>query len=202
MATFEAVSLLHKLGLQPKRTVRIVFWVNEENGGAGGRAYAQMLGDKVSNHVAAIEMDNGAERPLGMAYGSFGGGASQGAPRAGAPREDRAAGFDMSKLSPEDKKSVDEMLDLVGLLKPIDAATWSPGGGGSDIGPIVAEGVPSLSPRTTGEHYFDWHHTEADSFDKVDLNDLRKNIGMLAVTAYVLADMDGTLVGHKGTFRE
>jgi hypothetical protein len=112
------------------------------------------------------------------------------------------AGFDASKLSPEEKRSVDEMLDIVAMLKPIDAATWTAGGGGSDIGPIVAEGVPALSPRTVGEHYFDWHHTEADSFDKVDLNDMRKNIGMLAVTAYVLADMDDVLVGRKGTFRE
>jgi Zn-dependent M28 family amino/carboxypeptidase len=203
MATFEAVSLLHKLGLKPKRTVRIVFWVNEENGGAGGKEYAKGLGDKVSDHVAAIEMDNGAERPLGMNYGSFGGPRGGGGGRAaGAPRPNPAEGFDMSKLSPEDKNSVDAMLDLVGLLKPIDAATWAPGGGGSDIGPIVAEGVPALSPHTVGEHYFDWHHTEADSFDKVDLTDFRKNIGMLAVTAYVLADMDGTLVGHKGVFRE
>ena len=202
MSTFEAASLIHKLGLKPKRTIRIVFWVNEENGGAGGAAYAKALGDKVSTHVAAIEMDNGAERPLGMGYGSFGPPGGGGARSTGAPRVAPGAGFDASKLSPEEKKSVDEMLDIVSMLKPIDAATWTPGGGGSDIGPIVAEGVPALSPRTVGEHYFDWHHTEADSFDKVDLNDMRKNIGMLAVTAYVLADMDDVLVGRKGTFRE
>lgn len=205
MSTFEAVSLIHKLGLKPKRTIRVVFWVNEENGGAGGRKYAEALGDKVSTHVAAIEMDNGAERPLGMGYGSFGaggGGARRGGGATGAPRVNPGAGFDASKLSPEEKKSVDAMLDIVSMLKPIEAATWTPGGGGSDIGPIVAEGVPALSPRTVGEHYFDWHHTEADSFDKVNLEDMRKNIGMLAVTAFVLADMDDVLVGRKGTFRE
>ncbi len=202
MATFEAVSLIHKLGLKPKRTIRIVFWVNEENGGAGGRAYREMLGADVTKHVAAIEMDGGAEKPLGIGYGSFGAPRAPGAGGPGAPRVDRAAGFDMSKVSPEDKKSIDEMRDIVSLLDSIGANTWSPGGGGSDIGPIVADGVPSLSPRTVGEHYFDWHHTEADSFDKVDLGDFRKNIGMLAVVSYVLADMDDTLAGHKGTFRE
>ncbi|MFT4111174.1 M20/M25/M40 family metallo-hydrolase [Silvibacterium sp.] len=202
MATFEAVSLLHKLGLHPKRTIRLVFWVNEENGGAGGRAYAKLVGDKVGNHVAAIEMDNGAERPLGVAYGSFGPPRTPGDDRPGTPRVNPGAAFDIKRLSPEEKKSVDTLLDLVDLLKPIDAAGWSPGGGGSDIGPIVAEGVPSLSPRTVGEHYFDWHHTEADTFDKVDLEDFRRNIGLLAVTTYVLADIDGRLTGRKGTARE
>jgi len=58
MATFEAVSLLHKLGLRPRRTIRVVFWVNEENGGAGGRAYRELIGTAaVEKHVAAMEMD-------------------------------------------------------------------------------------------------------------------------------------------------
>jgi hypothetical protein len=72
MATFEAVSLIHKLGLKPKRTIRIVFWVNEENGGAGGRAYRQWIGDKIGDQVAAIESDGGVEKPLGIGYGGFG----------------------------------------------------------------------------------------------------------------------------------
>ncbi len=210
MATFEAVSLLHKLGLTPKRTVRIVFWVNEENGGAGGRAYRQMVGDKIGDHVAAIEMDNGAEKPLGMSYGAFGaggGGGRRGAAAAGgtgrgasAPETARGGrgGFDENALSAEEKQSVTVMKDIVALLAPLGADTWAPGGGGSDIGPITADGVPALSPHTTGEHYFDWHHTEADTLDKVDIDEFKKNTAMLAVVTYVLADMDGRLVGRKG----
>jgi Zn-dependent M28 family amino/carboxypeptidase len=94
------------------------------------------------------------------------------------------------------------MLDIVSLLGPIDAATLSPGGGGSDIGPIVAEGVPALSPRTVAEHYFDWHHTETDTLDKVDPDAFKRNTAMLSVVAYILADMDGKLAGHKGPARE
>jgi len=207
MGTFAAVSLLHKLGLKPKRTVRLVFWVNEENGGAGGRAYRELVGNSLANHVAAIEMDSGAEKPLGMGYGSFGGprrpappalGAAAAAPAAPAAARD----FDLGSLTQEEKQSFVYLRDIASLLAPIGADTISPAGGGSDIGPIVAEGVPSLSPRPSGAHYFDWHHTEADTLDKVDLEDFRKNAAMLAVVTYILADMEGRLAGQKAVARE
>jgi Zn-dependent M28 family amino/carboxypeptidase len=203
MATFEAVSLIHKLGLKPKRTIRIVFWVNEENGGAGGRAYREWIGDKIGNQVAAIEMDGGAEKPLGIGYGGFGGPRRPAPPAPGAAAAPVApSGFDESSLSAEEKQSFVYLKDIASLLGSIGANTVSPGGGGSDIGPIVADGVPALSPRTVGEHYFDWHHTEADTLDKVDPDSFKKNTAMLSVVAYVLADMDGKLAGRKGSFRE
>jgi hypothetical protein len=192
MSTFEAVSLIHKLGLKPKRTIRIVFWVNEENGGAGGRAYRQMLGDKVNDHVAAIESDGGVEMPLGMSYtAAFVPAFNRRSATPVAPPKPR-------EMTPEEKASEAAMLDIVSLLGAIDTATLSPGGGGSDISPIVAEGVPALSPRTVAEHYFDWHHTETDTLDKVDPVAFKRNTAMMAVTAYILADMDGRLAGHKG----
>jgi len=199
MATFEAVSLIHKLGLKPKRTIRIVFWVNEENGGTGGRAYRKWIGDKIGDQVAAIEMDGGAEKPLGIGYGGFGGG-GRGRGVAGAPPAPRT--FDLNALPAEDKASYATMQDIAALLAPIGTDTVSPGGGGSDIGPVVADGVPALSPRTVGMHYFDWHHTEADTLDKVDPDDFKRNTAMLSVVAYVLADMDGRLVGHKSALQE
>lgn len=185
MATLEAAALIKKLGLKPKRTVRVVFWVNEENGGRGGEAYARMIGDKVKDHVAAIEMDEGAERPLGFGYGPFNRAAILGG---------RAA----ANSSQTDQPSMRLCQQIGQLLKKIDADKVNAGGGGSDIGPIVAKGVPSLSPTTSGGHYFDWHHTQADTLDKVDKNDFRKNVAVLAVLAYVLADMPGRLAGRPG----
>jgi hypothetical protein len=196
MAAYQAVALIHKLGLKPKRTIRLVFWVNEENGGAGGQAYRKMIGDKIGDQVAAIEMDGGAEKPLGMGYGGFGG------PRrprtaAGATGAAAATGPDASALPADVKQSLAVMQDIVSMLGPIGTDTVSPGGGGSDIEALVADGVPGLSPRTTAGHYFDWHHTEADTLDKVDPVEFRKNAAMLSVVAYVLADMDGRLAGRR-----
>jgi hypothetical protein len=179
MASLEAVALIKKLGLQPRRTIRVVFWVNEENGGRGGEAYRAWVGDKIANHVAAIEMDGGAETPRGFGYGGGGEG------RRG--RGGQAA----------DPASLDMLRQIGKLLERIGAAEIAPGGGGSDIAPIMRDGVPGLAERTSGAHYFDWHHTETDTLDKVDPEDFRKNIASLAVMGYVLADMPGKIAGSK-----
>ena len=139
----------------------MVFWVNEENGGAGGKAYREWIGDRLKNHVAAIEMDGGAERPTGFGIS------------AGAQTQD----------------AVVRLRDLGTLLERIGAGAITAGGGGADIGPLMKEGVPGLALRTIGVHYFDWHHTRADTVDKIDPEDLRRNIAAMAVMAYVLADM-------------
>jgi Zn-dependent M28 family amino/carboxypeptidase len=168
MATLEAVALIKKLGLQPRRTIRVVFWVNEENGGAGGRAYRAMVGDAVKNHVAAIEMDGGAEKPLGF---GFGGSEDGGAGTAVSPAAFRRA------------------VEIGKLLSAIDGGEMVPGGGGADIEPLLADGVPGFGVRTVGTHYFDWHHTDADSFDKIVPREFQLNVAALAVLSYVLADM-------------
>jgi hypothetical protein len=203
MAAYQAVALIHKLGLKPKRTIRLVFWVNEENGGAGGRAYRAMIGEKIGDQVAAIEMDEGAEKPLGMGYGSMGGPRRPRTPAgASGAAVAPAAPVDVNAMPGDVKESVVTLQDIVSLLGPIGTDTVSAGGGGSDIGPLMADGVPGLSPRTTAAHYFDWHHTEADTLDKVDPVEFRKNAAMLSVVAYVLADMDGRLAGRKSAAAE
>ena len=167
MACLQALALMQKLGLQPRRTIRVAFWVNEENGGRGGAAYREFVGADIRNHVAAIEMDGGAEAPVGF-----------------------GAGVDANSI---------EMLKQIGkLLERVGAAEITGGGGGSDIQPLIRDGVPGFSERTVGTHYFDWHHTEADTLDKVNPEDFRKNLAALAVMGYALADMPDRVVAAPG----
>jgi hypothetical protein len=168
IACLQAVALMKKLGLQPRRTIRVAFWVNEENGGRGGEAYRAWIGDRIRNQVAAIEMDGGAETPVG-----FG--------------------------AAVDKPSADSLRQIARLLERVGAGDIGGGGGGADIEPLMRDGVPGLAERTVGTHYFDWHHTEADTFDKVNLDDFRKNMAAMAVMGYVLADMPGRLTSSGGT---
>jgi len=172
VAGWQAVTLMKQLGLRPRRTIRVVAWTNEENGGRGGQAYLASLGSDVKKHVAAIEMDDGVERPLGFR-------------------------FRMNNSAPESPQYVaarTKVLEIVKLLDAIGANTIIPGDGGADVTPLMRQGVPVLGLLTTMEHYFDWHHTNADTLDKVDIQVFRRCIATLAVTSYVLADMPGTLL--------
>jgi hypothetical protein len=105
-------------------------------------------------------------------------------------------------LEPAEQRSLELLRQIGTLLKPIGADSITPGGGGSDIAPLMADGVPGLGERTTGAHYFDWHHTEADTLDKVDPAEFRKNVASLAVMTWVLADMPEKLAGHKAVRAE
>ncbi|MBI3665985.1 MAG: hypothetical protein HY236_07130 [Acidobacteria bacterium] len=75
------------------------------------------------------------------------------------------------------------------LLESLGIGTVERGGGGADIGPLMRDGVPGLGLRTVGTHYFDWHHTNGDTIDKVKPEEFRENVAAMAVMAYVLADM-------------
>ncbi len=67
-AAWEAVRLMKELGIRPKRTIRVVMWTNEENGGRGGRGYLDAHRADLGKHVAAIESDNGVFSPDGFRF--------------------------------------------------------------------------------------------------------------------------------------
>ena len=184
MATLEAAALIQRLGLKPRRTIRVVFWVNEENGGAGGRAYKDALSEvALHNHVAALEMDGGAEKPIGFGLGEDGHphppGSADATPAAGGPPS----------------KAIECLRQIGTLLTSIGANQIQNNGGGSDIEPLMAAGVPGIGELSSGAHYFDWHHTEADTFDKINPQEFRESVAAMSVMMYVLADMPERLSG-------
>jgi Zn-dependent M28 family amino/carboxypeptidase len=179
MAALEAVALMKKLGLQPRRTIRVVFWANEENGGRGGAAYRNWAATQPGKTIAAIEMDGGAEKPIGfdLAIGPR-------TPRAASPR----AASQLSARPAIPENLLRQATAIGGLLKHIDATRIEPGNGEADIEPLMNDGVPAFGLRTVGTHYFDYHHTQADTFDKIVPDEFRRCAAAMAVMSYVLAD--------------
>jgi carboxypeptidase Q len=158
VAAWEAVRLMKRLGLRPRRTVRVVLWTNEENGLRGGVGYRQAHAAEVANHVAAIESDNGVFRPLGFRFV----GSDSGLALA------RAAGR---------------------LLERIGAGRVAAGEGEADIGPLIAAGVPGLALDVDGSEYFWYHHTDADTLDKLDPHEMALCVATMAAMAYAIADV-------------
>lgn len=141
----------------PKRTIRFVSWMNEENGVAGGRAYAQDHASELESHIAAIEIDYGDGRPLAL----------------------NIAGTD-ERIAP-----ISEILQTI--ADPIGGVIRLHESPGTDIEPINEKGVPAISPLQDARHYFDYHHTSADTFDKVRIDEMRRVIEVIALLVYGLA---------------
>jgi Zn-dependent M28 family amino/carboxypeptidase len=163
----EAVALLKRLGLAPRRTIRVVLFTNEELGLDGAQQYVKDHAAELGNHVAAIESDTGSFAPRGFML-------------AGKPTAERVLA---------------QLADIVSLLAPEDAARAIAGFGGADIGALEKAGAktPLIGHWMDTSTYFDVHHTEADTLDKVDPDLLQKNVVVMAIFAYVLAEMPGRL---------
>ena len=83
--------------------------------------------------------------------------------------------------------------EIHALMKPIGANTISEGGRAADVAPLNDEGVPVMSLKVDGSKYFWYHHTNADTFDKIDFNEFNRCIAAMAIMAYVVADLDEPL---------
>jgi carboxypeptidase Q len=167
MAAWEAVSLLKRLDLRPRRTIRVVLWTNEENGLAGGTEYRKTHAADLAKHVAAIETDSGVFAPQGFS-------------------------IQMSDREKQDRAAA-QLADIVGLLRPIGATRVTPGYSGADIGDLSKSGVACLGLDVDASRYFDYHHAPVDTLDKIDRQTLDRNVAALAVMAYALAEMPGRL---------
>jgi carboxypeptidase Q len=154
-----AARILLKQDLRPRRTVRVVHFTSEEYGGQGGKAYLEAHREELDRHVLAIESDSGAYAPRGFSVAA-------------------------------DSSVVVAVAAAAAPLARVAPTAWSvhPGGSGADIGPIVREGVVGVGHRVDGSRYFDVHHSRADTFEKVDPENLARNVAAIAGLIYIVAE--------------
>ena len=188
--SMQALAVLKKLGMRPKRTIRCVLFTNEENGLAGGKQYAIDHAAELKNHIAALETDSGGFRPIAIGISI-----PESAPPPGSYSSTRVLDGARRRREPSDKDqhAAARLAAVLKLLEPHLSVYATSGGGGADISPMRSAGVPQLGLDVDGEHYFDYHHTPADTLDKVNPRDLRECSATLAAALYVIADMPGRL---------
>lgn len=155
----EAARQIGALPTRPRRTLRVVLFANEENGLAGGKAYAAAHAAELERHVVALEADLGQGPPLGFWW---------------------LAGPTAESLL----KTVAGLLSPIAAdsLTPAE-------NGGADLIPLIPSGIPQLGLALDATAYFDYHHTANDTFDRIDPRILDRSAAAAAVAAYVLAEM-------------
>ena len=90
-------------------------------------------------------------------------------------------------------KAREIIADIHQLMKPIQAHTLSKGGRAADVSPLNDEGVPVMSLKVDGSKYFWYHHTNADTFDKVDFYEFNRCVAAMAIMSFIVADLDEPL---------
>ncbi len=156
----EALRAMKELGIRPKRTIRGVLFMNEENGLRGGRKYFENAAkrEEVQKHIAAIESDAGAATPVGF----------------------------ITTLEGQNLERTKARMKLLDRITPLrfDSSKHT----GADTSPLTDAGVPGFGFVPNPRHYFDYHHTPADTLDKVDPKALAQDAAAVAALAYVIAE--------------
>jgi carboxypeptidase Q len=167
MATWEAVRVLKKLNLVPRRTIRVVLFTNEENGTRGGQGYRDRYRDQLAKHIAVLEADSGMLPLDGWGF-------------AGSPKAREVVARIAALLA---------SLGGTAISDDFDGSDVQPS--------ARAGNVPALSPLVDMRSYFVIHHTPADTVDKVNPSDMSRCIAAIASMAYVIADLPEPLDRSK-----
>ena len=157
--TWEALRLMKKLGLRPRRTVRLVLWTNEEHGMHGATAYGAKYAHAAGNHVLAIESDSGVFAPASIGFSGS------------------AAG----------RMVVAQMASLLTPLGLQDIGGG--GGGPDIDPIAQTGNVPALAYLGDSSRLFQIHHTAADTVERIAPEELSKAAAAMAVLTYVAAEM-------------
>jgi carboxypeptidase Q len=161
--TWEAARLMKKLGIRPRRTVRVVLWTNEENGLRGARAYADRYESTAADHVFALESDSGVFAPAALGF--------TGTPAARAMMQQIAT-----------------LLTPLGF-----PAIGPAGGGADIGPIAAAGSVPTMAYLGDESRLFQIHHTAADTIERIAPEELSKAAAAIAVIAYAVAEMPDRL---------
>ena len=159
IVTWEAARLMTKLGITPRRTVRIVLWTNEENGLRGATAYAARHAAHASNHVFALESDSGVFDPASL-------------------------GFSGSAAARGMVREIGSLLTQLGLSDIVAG-----GGGADIGPIAQAGNAPMMAYLGNPTRYFAIHHTPADTVERITSQEVSKAAAAIAVMAYVVAEM-------------
>jgi len=159
----ETMRLLKELNIRPRRTVRCVLFMNEENGLRGGKGYWKTHESEMGRHIAAIESDAGAAKPIGF----------------------------VTTLTGPAIVQLESQLSVLARIGTLRFETRE--STGADTSLVVKGGVPGFGLRTEPLHYFDYHHSAADTLDKIDPNDLAADAAAVAALTYVIADSPRSL---------
>ncbi|MES1147124.1 MAG: M20/M25/M40 family metallo-hydrolase [bacterium] len=151
----EALRLIKVLGLKPKRTIRAVAFMNEENGGRGAAAYADMVKKSGLKPYAGIESDSGGFMP--RAFGA-------------------------------DPEVATQIQSWQPLLRPFGIDYIQTGGGGADIGPLKSLGASLFGLEPADARYFDYHHSDNDTIDKVNPREHEMGAMAMAMLAWLLSE--------------
>jgi carboxypeptidase Q len=157
ISAWEAVRIMHQLGLRPRRTVRVVLWSNEENGSAGAHGYERLHYGELGRHVVALESDRGTFKPEGFSF----------------------VGSDAAR----------QMVQA--LAKPLarlDAAQILDKGSDTDVGVLAGDHVPTMGLLDDETKYFWYHHSDADTMDKLNPRELSACAAAVAVMAWQMAE--------------
>jgi len=156
----ETLRAMKELGIRPKRTIRGVLFMNEENGLRGGRKYFENAAkrEEVQKHIAVIESDAGAAPPVGF----------------------------ITTLEGKNLERTQARMKVLDRITPLrfDSSKHT----GADTSPMTDAGVPGFGFVPDPRHYFDFHHTPADTLDKVDPKALAQDTAAVAALAYVIAE--------------
>jgi len=159
VVTWEAARLMKKLKIQPRRTVRVVLFANEENGTRGGNGYRDAHAAEAADHIMALESDSGVFSPSRLGFTG-----SEGA-----------------------RKVVMDIGTLLAPLGLSDIGPGGGGADIGPIGQLGK--VPMMAYSGDATKYFTIHHTPADTVDRIDPDDVSRAAAAISAMVYVVADM-------------